>query len=99
MPKGKPLRKHVHHIDKKLKFRVRLYSLISLVMLGIVLYEIFIKIIPLPFAVVGIFVGLFLGIISARMYHLSWNHDAKKIVSRLDIIGIIILVCYMAFVI
>ena len=93
------LRKHTHHIDKKLKFRLRLYSIISLVMLGIVLYEIFIKIIPLPFAVVGIFIGLFLGIISARMYHLAWSKDAKKIVSRLDTVGIIILVCYIAFVI
>jgi len=68
-------------------------------MLGVVLYEIFIKILPLEFAVVGIFIGLLLGIISARMYHLSWNHDAKKIVSRLDVIGIIILVLYMGFVI
>jgi hypothetical protein len=68
-------------------------------MLGIVLYEIFIKILPLEFAVVGIFIGLCIGVISARMYHLSWNHDAKKIVSRLDVVGIIILVLYMAFVI
>jgi hypothetical protein len=68
-------------------------------MLGIVLYEIFINILPLEFAVVGIFIGLFVGIISARMYHLSWSKDAKKIVSRLDTVGIIILVCYMAFVI
>jgi hypothetical protein len=98
MPK-KPLRKHGHHIDKKLRFRLRLYSIISLVMLGIVLYEIFIKILPLEFAVVGIFIGLFLGVISARMYHLSWNHDAKKIVSRLDVVGVIILVVYIAFVI
>src|ERR1035437_10144478 len=99
MPKKqRSLRNHVHHIDKKLKFRVRLYSLISLVMLGIVLYEIFIKILPLSFAMFGIFIGLFLGIISARMYHLSWSKDAKKIVSRLDTVGIIILVCYMAFV-
>jgi hypothetical protein len=97
--KQKSLRNHVRHIDKKLKFRVRLYSLISLVMLGIVLYEIFIKILPLSFAIAGIFLGLFLGIISARMYRLSWSKDAKKIVSRLDTVGIVILVCYMAFVI
>jgi hypothetical protein len=96
MPK-KPLRKPFHHLDKKLRFRVRLYALISLVMLGIVLYEIFIKILPVEFAVVGVFIGLFLGIISARIYHLSWNHDAKKIVSRLDIVGTIILVLYILF--
>jgi uncharacterized protein (DUF697 family) len=99
MPKKqKSLRNHAHHIDKKLRFRVRLYSLISLVMLGIVLYEIFIKILPLPFAVAGIFVGLFIGIITARMRHLSWDKDAKKIVSRLDIVGIVILVLYLSFV-
>jgi hypothetical protein len=68
-------------------------------MLGIVLYEIFIKILPLMFATLGIFIGLLIGIISARMYHLSWDKDAKKIVSRLDVIGIIILVFYIAFVI
>ena len=67
-------------------------------MLGIAAYEIFIKILPLPFAVAGIFLGLFGGIISARMYHLSWSKDAKKIVSRLDTVGIIILVCYLVFV-
>jgi predicted membrane channel-forming protein YqfA (hemolysin III family) len=68
-------------------------------MLGIVLYEIFIKILPLVFATLGIFIGLFMGIISARMYHLSWDKDAKKIVSRLDVIGIIILISYITFVI
>ena len=96
MPK-KPLRKHAHHVDKKLRFRLRLYSIISLVMLGIVLYEIFQNTLPLEFAVVGIFIGLFVGIISARMYHLSWSRDAKKIVSRLDMLGIIILAVYIVF--
>ena len=51
------------------------------------------------FATLGILIGLFMGIISARMYHLSWNHDAKKIVSRLDVVGAIILVLYILFVI
>ena len=95
--KQRSLRKHVHHVDKKLRFRLRLYSIISIVMFGIVLYEIFKNTLPLEFAVVGIFIGLFVGIISARMYNLSWNHDAKKIVSRLDMLGIIILTVYIVF--
>jgi len=98
MPK-KPLRKLNQHIDKKLMFRLRLYVLISLVMLGIVLYEIFIKTLTLEFAIIGILIGLFIGVITARMRHLSWDHDAQKIVSRLDEVGIIILVLYIAFVI
>lgn len=98
MPK-KPLRKHAHHVDKRLRFRLRLYSIISLVMFGIVLYDIFQNTLPLGFAVAGILVGLLVGIVTARRYHLSWDHDAKKIVSRLDLIGIIILVIYIIFVI
>lgn len=98
MPK-KPLRKHAHHVDKRLRFRLRLYSIISLVMFGIVLYDIFQNTLPLEFAAFGILVGLVIGIISTRMYHLSWDHDANKIVSRLDVIGIIILVCYIIFVV
>jgi hypothetical protein len=68
-------------------------------MLGVVLYDIFQKTLPLEFATFGILIGLVLGIISARRYHLSWDKDAKKIVSRLDLIGIIILVLYIGFVI
>jgi hypothetical protein len=97
MPK-KPLRKHIHHLDKKLKFRLRLYVLISIVMLLIILYDIFTISLPLELAGIGILLGVFIGIVSARMQHLSWDHGAKKIVSSLDLIGIIISVIYMAFV-
>lgn len=93
------LRKHVHNIDKKLTFRLRLFAIISILMLGVVLYDIFTNILAIEFAVVVILAGVILGIISARMYHLSWNHDAQKIVSRLDIVGVIILVFYIVFVI
>ena len=98
MPR-KSLQKRVlhHHLDKKLKFRLRLYVIMLLVMLGIVFYDTFTKTLPLVFAAFGILVGLFVGIFSSRMQHLSWDYDAKKIVSRLDIVGIIILICYMAF--
>ncbi len=66
-------------------------------MFGVVLYEIFQNTLPLEFAAVGILVGIVVGIITARMYHLLWNHDAKKIVSRLDMLGIMILVTYIVF--
>jgi hypothetical protein len=31
------------------------------------------------------------------MFHISWNHDAKKVVSRFDVYGVIILVLYIFF--
>ena len=68
-------------------------------MLGIVGYDIFVNVLSVEFAVLGVVVGVIGGILFARMYHLSWDHDARKIVSRLDVIGVIILVFYIVFVI
>ena len=89
----------MHHLDKKLVFRLRLFVTISIVMIGIVGYDTFVNVLSIEFAILGVLAGVFGGILSARMYHLSWDHDAKKIVSRLDVIGIIILAFYIVFVI
>jgi hypothetical protein len=88
-------RKHTKHIDKKLRNRLRLYAVISVILSGIVIYDIFVGIVSFFFALIGITVGAALGIVSSRMYHLSWDHDAKKVISRMDIFGIIILVLYI----
>lgn len=85
------------HIDKKLQRRLRLYFGISLLLLCAVLFEVFIGIVGFAFALLGILIGLGLGFISARMFHLSWDQDAKKIVSRLDLFGGVILVLYILF--
>jgi hypothetical protein len=46
---------------------------------------------------IGLISGIIIGVISARMFHISWNHDAKKIVSQLDVFGGLILVLYILF--
>lgn len=66
-------------------------------MLSVVSYDLFKNILSLEFAFVGILIGVGGGIVSSRMNHLSWDHDAEKIVSRLDVFGIIILVAYIIF--
>ena len=85
------------HIDKKLRNRLRVYFVISIVLLGVVIYEVISGLVPLTFALLGVIAGILLGIVTARMFHLSWNQDAKKIVSRLDMFGGVILVLYIIF--
>ncbi len=87
------------HLDKKLKNRMRWYFVLSFLLLGVVGYEILFGMVTVGFALLGVVMGIFLGVGVARMFHLSWDHDAKKIVSRLDAFGIVILVLYIAFVI
>lgn len=83
------------HVDKKLQRRLWLYAGISLVLIVIVLYEVAVGVMSLFFAAIGVGIGVILGILSARMFHISWDHDAQLIVSKLDQFGIVILVLYI----
>jgi hypothetical protein len=91
------LRPHLHHIDKRLRFRLRLYFLIAVLLIGLLIYNVFRGTLQLGYGLVGLGSGIILGAIASRMYHTSWNHDAKKVVSKLDAFGIAILVGYVLF--
>jgi hypothetical protein len=85
------------HVDKKLSTRMKMYFFISLVMIGIVVYELVITDIN-PLIVVGIFLAsVGFGFLMSRMFHISWNEDDQVVTSRIDKIGGIMLGVYMIF--
>lgn len=83
------------HVDKKLRSRLLVYGLISIVLFSITSFEVISGVVSPLFAIVGVLIGCGIGFISARMFHLSWDHDGQKIVSKLDSFGVIILVLYI----
>jgi hypothetical protein len=89
------LRPHVKHIDKKLRRRLRIYFLISAILLLILLYNVIRGALRWDLGIAALLVGIIVGIVASRMYHISWDKNAKKVISRLDIYGIIILVLYV----
>ncbi|MDP3940772.1 MAG: hypothetical protein Q8Q49_00525 [bacterium] len=95
MPKS--LRHHSHHIDKSLRRRLYLYFGISLILIGILIYNIARGALRIDYGAIGLLAGIGIGIITSRMFHTSWNKDAKKVISRFDTFGIGILVLYIVF--
>jgi hypothetical protein len=91
------MKKHVRHIDKKLRSRLRLYVLLSLAMISIVVFNWLQHKLSLELSVLCMGGGLIIGIISSRMFHISWSHDAKQVVSQFDLIGGIVLGGYILF--
>ena len=91
----KSLKPHVHRLDKKLRFRLRLYFLLSLILILILIFNIVRGALRFDFGIISLFAGLAIGIVSARMFKISWNKDADQIVSRLDIFGGVILIFYI----
>jgi hypothetical protein len=90
------LRRHIHHVDKKLQRRLRLYFLIAAILILIFIFNILRGALQWDFGIIGLLVGVSIGVITSRMYHISWDKDAKRVISRLDLFGIIILILYVA---
>lgn len=68
---AKPKRHPRHHIDKKLRFRIRLYLIISVMLMTVVFYEILTGKVSITLAISGVCIGLIIGLIAARMFRLS----------------------------
>ena len=88
-------KKLIHkHVDKKLIFRLRLFFVIFV---GITLFVIY-DVIQLPssilFAVVGYIIGSLVGFVASRMFNIVWHEKKEKVVSKLDAVGIVILILY-----
>jgi hypothetical protein len=88
---------HGHHLDKKILFRLRIYSVISVILFCVIIFEILTGKLIFPLALAGLALGLVVGVIAARTYIHTWDDDIGKVVSRLDVAGGIIFAAYMVF--
>ena len=85
------------HIDSKLRTRLRMFSIISLVMLSVIVYDVIghrLSAIP---ALLAVLAGIVIGVIVSRMFRMSWHEDKNAVVSNIDWVGAIILALYVGF--
>ena len=85
------------HIDRKLIFRIRIFYVIGIILTGLMLYDVLEGIIGIELSLGGFLLGLFLGFLATRMFIIHWHEERAKVVSRLDTIGIIVMLIYMTF--
>lgn len=86
------------HVSRSIRMRVRIYALIFLVMTVVVVVDTIVigprSILPALACVAG---GIVVGLVASRMLSLSWDAVSGTVVGRLDVIGGIVLVGYLAF--
>ena len=85
-------------VQRKLLFRLRRLAIIFLLITGVVVYEVSQNYTAGYIAVDGFMVGMIIGLLVARRMHtISWDADTNKAVTKMDHLGIIILVLYLLF--
>lgn len=95
LSKRKEVKRFVH---KKLLFRLRRLAIIFVIITAILIYEISYDYIALYLAIIGFVSGIIIGLlVSKRMHHISWDAETNKAVTKMDRLGIIILILYILF--
>ncbi|MFH0836516.1 MAG: hypothetical protein V1870_00125 [Candidatus Aenigmatarchaeota archaeon] len=84
-------------IDKGLLRRFRIYMVFLFIFLAVIVYDIFTNVIGLPLLVVGIAIGIAVGFFVGRMFDIRWHEENSKVISRMDKIGVVIIVVYLIF--
>ena len=85
-------------MDSKLVKKLRLYTLIMVLMILIVSIEVIKTNFNLEFAIIGFILGIIVGIIITRIYKLSWDSSTNNVIGTVDVVGVIILIIYLIFV-
>ncbi|WP_321421824.1 hypothetical protein [uncultured Methanobacterium sp.] len=88
----------ITYLDPRLVRRIRIYSVVMVVMLLVIIFEVLQGAYTIAWAAGGILIGLGIGTLVSRMYSLNWDEDTSQVISRIDWIGGVILVCYLIFV-
>jgi hypothetical protein len=92
------LRAHARaHVNPKLRRNLRLYLLISAVLLIAVIYETAHYHAVIWQVGLALLIGALCGGLFARMYKISWDKDAQHVSSNIDIYGVVVLVLYVAY--
>ena len=88
------IKRHIHY---KLARRIKLYFFISIVMVGVVVYEVIATGLS-PFIALWLgILGIFIGSLFARMFKVYRDRKEMMITSRMDQIGGILLWVYLMF--
>lgn len=84
-------------VDKKLLLRLRMFAVIFLVVLAIGIYDVVVGNLHILLALAACTGGLLIGLVVGRVYNVSWNEDAGKVMGKMDALGVAILIAYVAF--
>lgn len=85
------------YVHRKVLFRLRRLAIFFVVVAGILIYELSQNYLAGFLAIIGLIIGILIGLSLQRMHIISWDAETSKTVTRMDKLGMIILVAYLLF--
>lgn len=85
------------YISKRLIIQMRIFTIIFIVMLGIIIYEIIFWNFSILLTFSGLLLGYVVGLVLSRRYRFNWDEETNKVIGYMDWIGAVILILYFIF--
>ena len=85
------------YLDRRLILRMGIFTLVSLIMFGVIVFEMRQNTLAILWAAAGILFGFGGGLVASRIFRLKWNEETSRVIAQIDWIGGVILVLYLAF--
>ncbi|MGC5032983.1 hypothetical protein [Micromonospora sp. DT229] len=86
------------HVDRRVIWRARIYAVVFVVTLVVTIVDAavagnwtWLR------ALVGFVAGVVVGVVASRMLRLRWDGFEKRVVGKIDAIGVVVLLCYVTF--
>lgn len=86
-----------NNASKKLRMNLRILAIVYLILFAVTVYSIINAHAIIWQVVLGLAIGIAAGLVSSRMYKISWDNDEAKVIGRIDIYGVIVLVLFITF--
>src|SRR6476661_5885871 len=86
-------------VERKLIIRLRIFFALFILLLGVIVYEIISNYIPVSKAMLAFFSGILIGVVFTRRKRFFWEEETSRVIARMDRIGIVLLLVYIAYLI
>ena len=85
------------HVHEPLLLRLWIYVVLSILILALLVYHALTDHLNITYPSLALLVGTIFGVAITRIYKISWDHNAEKVIYHLDLYGIVLLVLYILF--
>ncbi len=94
-------RTHARHIrtnaSKRLRNNLRILSVVCLILIVVTGYNVVVTQAVFWQVALAIIIGLAAGIVSTRMYKITWSHREAQVIGRMDRYGVVVLALFILF--
>jgi len=90
--------KHIKtNASKRLQLNLRILGIVYLILFAITGYSVVVSQAIFWQVLLAIIIGVLAGVVSARMYKITWNKHEAEVIGRIDIYGAVVLVLFIIF--